>query len=71
MLLWILESEYNWVYINMFCETFASFFDQKINSIKAAIASKLAGNNSDALRADGAFNGEPLRDLQPPHGGRG
>ena len=48
------------------CETFASFFDQKINSIKAAIASKLAGNNSDALRADGAFNGEPLRDLQPP-----
>ena len=48
------------------CDAFASFFVNKIISIKSAIATKLAGNTVDALHADGAFNGVPLDDLQPP-----
>ena len=48
------------------CDAFASYFVNKTISIKAAIATKLAGNAFDALNADGAFNGVPLDDLQPP-----
>ena len=43
-----------------------AFSTRKSIPSKLLLHPKLAGNNSDALRADGAFNGEPLRDLQPP-----
>ena len=48
------------------CDSFSSFFTNKIRSVKAAIAAKLAGSTIDPLRFDGTFSGEPFRDPDPP-----
>ena len=48
------------------CDLFMNYFVNKIRSVKAAIAAKLAGVNINALRSDGTFSGEPLRDHEQP-----
>ena len=48
------------------CDSFSSFFTNKIRSVKAAITAKLAGSTIDPLRFDGTFSGEPFRDPDPP-----
>ena len=48
------------------CDLFMNYFVNKIRSVKAAIAAKLAGDDINALWFDGTFSGEPLRDPEPP-----
>ena len=48
------------------CDLFMNYFVNKISLVKAAIAAKLAGDDINALRSDGTFSGEPLRDPEPP-----